>query len=416
MDQHDGNMEGTSMTDGTSMNDRLAALEGLLKQQDERMARQEAEIEHLRAALAETQAEAVQSDPAVAPGGLASRRTLLKLGGAAAVAGVAAGAASALANHAQAAPATVNQWTTSTFTIDAETVVKPGSSSYTGTDILQLQVGTGSVYSALGSQLLNTKAALTAYDTTTTGVGVYGSSSTGFGLFGVTGTGTGATGAGLNGTANATGTGVSGNSGSGIGVQGNSTNFIGGSFTGGLAPLYLGPAGASGAPSSGTHAKGEIFLDLNASVWVCVGGGIPGTWVRLGAVATSHGGAINYLSSPIRVLAALNGASGSLVNRPALGPLEIFALPVAGLSGSGIPSTAQGLIANVTVLGPSQGGNLSLFPTGAPIPTVASMTYGQGMYLANGVNVAIGTGGQVNIQNQSSGTTPLVLDAVAYVS
>jgi hypothetical protein len=36
--------------------------------------------------------------------------------------------------------------------------------------------------------------------------------------------------------------------------------------------------------------------------------------------------------------------------------------------------------------------------------------------LANGVNVAIGTGGQIMIQNQSSGTTPLVLDAVAYVS
>jgi hypothetical protein len=88
---------------------------------------------------------------------------------------------------------------------------------------------------------------------------------------------------------------------------------------------------------------------------------------------------------------------------------------VAGLGG--IPATAQGLVANVTVLGPSGAGNLSLYPAGGSAPTVASMTFGSpGLFLANGVNVAIGSGGAINLQNQSSGTTPLVLDAVAYIS
>ena len=59
------------------------------------------------------------------------------------------------------------------------------------------------------------------------------------------------------------------------------------------------------------------------------------------------------------------------------------------------------------VLGPAANGNLSLFPAGAPVPTTASVTFVAGNFLANWVNVAI--------QNQST-NTPLVLDAVAYVS
>jgi hypothetical protein len=88
--------------------------------------------------------------------------------------------------------------------------------------------------------------------------------------------------------------------------------------------------------------------------------------------------------------------------------------------GSGIPSGAQGLICNVTVLGPGGNGNLSLFPAGAPVPTTASMTFLAGAFLANGVNTALGSGGgntgKVAIQNQSGANTPLVLDAIAYVS
>jgi hypothetical protein len=127
------------------------------------------------------------------------------------------------------------------------------------------------------------------------------------------------------------------------------------------------------------------------------------------------GGTIQYLSTPIRLLDARTSASSGLVNRGALAGNEVYPFAVAGLGG--IPGNAQGLIGNVTVLGPSSAGNLSLFPAGGAVPTVASMTFGtSGLFLANGVNVAIGSGGAINIQNQSSGTTPLVLDAVAYVS
>ncbi len=64
--------------------------------------------------------------------------------------------------------------------------------------------------------------------------------------------------------------------------------------------------------------------------------------------------------------------------------------------------------------GPTANGNLSLFPAGAPIPTTASMTFVAGAYLANHVRAALG-GGKVNLQNQSGGITPLVVDAVGFI-
>ncbi len=192
---------------------------------------------------------------------------------------------------------------------------------------------------------------------------------------------------------------------------------MGGSFTGGQAPLALGLAGAPGAPSTGTHVNGEVYLDNGANVWLCVTSGSPGGWARVGLVSPGRsGGAISYLVAPVRLLDARSGASSGLINRPALAGNEIYILSVAGLGGSGIPSSAQGLICNVTVLGPGGNGNLSLFPAGAPLPTTASLTFLAGAFLANHVSSALGSGGSVAIQNQSGSTTPLVLDAVAYIS
>jgi hypothetical protein len=179
----------------------------------------------------------------------------------------------------------------------------------------------------------------------------------------------------------------------------------------------LAPGVGAGAPG-GTHAAGELYVDGTNVLWYCLANGMPGTWIRVsGPQAGTQGGAISYLSTPIRLLDARTSHGPALITRGPLAANELYGLTVAGLLGSGIPSTAQGLIANVTVLGPASTGNLSLFPSGGAIPSVASMTFGTpGLFLANGVNVAIGTGGQITIQNQSSDITPLVLDAVAYVS
>jgi hypothetical protein len=245
---------------------------------------------------------------------------------------------------------------------------------------------------------------------------VKGSSDTSFGIFGQSTSGTALQGQSTNGN------GTVGNSVNFNGITGNSTNLYGGVFTGGLAPLLLTPSASlgSGPPSSGTHQKGELYVDALGGLWFCTIGGGPGVavWVRLsGPQAGTQGGTISYLSTPIRLLDARSSPGSALVTRGPLAANELYPFTVAGLMSSGIPSSAQGLIANVTVLGPASTGNLSLFPSGGAIPSVASMTFGTpALFLANGVNVAIGTGGQITLQNQSSDITPLVLDAVAYVN
>jgi hypothetical protein len=60
-----------------------------------------------------------------------------------------------------------------------------------------------------------------------------------------------------------------------------SSGGCGVSATGLLAPLFhsLGPA--AGAPTTGTHALGEIFVGLNGGIYRAVAAGTPGVWAPL---------------------------------------------------------------------------------------------------------------------------------------
>jgi hypothetical protein len=45
--------------------------------------------------------------------------------------------------------------------------------------------------------------------------------------------------------------------------------------------LRLGLATKTGKPKSGSHAKGELYVDANAALFVCNRGGKPGTWRKV---------------------------------------------------------------------------------------------------------------------------------------
>jgi hypothetical protein len=393
---------------------RLAALERLLvsqdariAQQDARMAQQEAELTALRAGRAPDatpstlpDADALAGSAATARrgrtgnGARASRRALLKLGGAAAAAGVAATAALVTSEGSQTAHAADH---TALMIGEANTGTNTTSLAITGSSSANVLFSVD----ASNSNYVNVEA-IAGYTNVAHGVGVAGASPLGYGVY----------------ANSASGIALVAVNGTGTGVNAASGNGVGGVFSGGRAPLNLALGGAPGAPTANFHGAGDIYLDSLAALWVCIADGTPGTWVRVATVANGAlGGTITYLSTPIRLLDARTSPGTAVVTRGPLAGNETYAFTVAGLGGSGIPSSAQGLIANVTVLGPSGAGNLSLFPAPGPGPSVASMTFGTpGLFLANGVNVAIGTAGQIEIQNQSSGTTPLVLDAVAFVS
>jgi hypothetical protein len=66
---------------------------------------------------------------------------------------------------------------------------------------------------------------------------------------------------------------------SGPGVRG--VGHYGGQFQGTSAQLHLRPGTSVGRPTTGQHSKGEIFMDQDGTLFVCVADGTPGTWLRV---------------------------------------------------------------------------------------------------------------------------------------
>lgn len=68
---------------------------------------------------------------------------------------------------------------------------------------------------------------------------------------------------------------------SGAGLNAVSTAGYGAALTGGRAPLRLVPASTAGAPASGSHLLGELYVDKNGVLYLCTVAGAPGTWKRV---------------------------------------------------------------------------------------------------------------------------------------
>jgi hypothetical protein len=125
------------------------------------------------------------------------------------------------------------------------------------------------------------------------GVGVRGE-----GLHGVSGHSDGETGQGVHGINSTAGDGVLGDSEGGAAIRGRSfgptgvgvhgehfDSGYGGQFKGGRAQLRLVPSNRTGRPRGGTHSKGELYMDSNAALFVCVKGGTPGRWRKISTTA-----------------------------------------------------------------------------------------------------------------------------------
>jgi hypothetical protein len=109
-----------------------------------------------------------------------------------------------------------------------------------------------------------------------------------------------------------------------------------------------------------------------------------------------------------------NGVSGG----PALAGLQTRSFPVRGLCG--VPSDAQAAALNVTIVGPTNSGHLTIWPFQAPTgqPFVSTLNYEAGEpALANGAIVPLGTDATFQISvfaGIPSGTVNLVLDITGY--
>jgi hypothetical protein len=84
---------------------------------------------------------------------------------------------------------------------------------------------------------------------------------------------------------------------------------------------------------------------------------------------------------------------------------------VAGLGG--VPSTATAVVANVTAVGPTSTGSLTVHPAGTARPTTTSVSFPAGANVPSLVTMRLGSGGDVRVYN-SAGRTHLLVDVVGW--
>jgi hypothetical protein len=88
---------------------------------------------------------------------------------------------------------------------------------------------------------------------------------------------------------------------------------------------------------------------------------------------------------------------------------------IAGVAGSGVPATGVLAVAmNVTVVGPTASGYLTVWPTGQPLPNASTHNFLGGQIEANLVVTGVGANGQVSFRMTGGGTAHLIADIVGY--
>lgn len=85
---------------------------------------------------------------------------------------------------------------------------------------------------------------------------------------------------------------------------------------------------------------------------------------------------------------------------------------VTGLAG--VPADATAVVVNVTVVSPSVGGYLIVYPNGAPRPGVATITFPAKQTIANLATVKIGSLGRIVVFNSTGAARHVLLDVTGY--
>ncbi len=334
------------------------------------------------------------------------RRGLLKAAGAAAL-----GATAASLFEASPVGATEDSAVLAgeTNTATSETVISTSSgnalSGQTGDDTAAGLYGVG-VASSGATAGLSPAGVL---GDSNTGIGVAGVSSVNSGVYGLT---TG------NPEAGVLGADASGDV-SSYGVYGTSVNGYGVvAHSSGVAPLLVLPSDTAGAPTTGTHQLGELYVDSNGVFYRCVVAGSPGTWVPQYSTVP--------LAAPVRVVDTTDGTGGLTGPFDANGETHTTGVLTGG--STGIPETAVALVANLTISGNgvtlNGDGYLTLFPAGTTNPGTSSLNAGGSAFAtSNGVTIALGSGapvldGRLSFSWQGGGSPvpcQVFLDATAYI-
>jgi hypothetical protein len=168
----------------------------------------------------------------------------------------------------------------------------------------------------------------------------------------------------------------------------------------------------SGHPTTGTHSKGELFVDGDGTLFLCTTSGTPGTWVNL-----STGSNLVTLSTPARVYDSRIG------QQPSTGPksqitngttvsIDVTG-PKAGGGTSGVPSGATAVLGNLTLINGPNTVFLTVFANGTMPPATSNINALGGQVIANNFTSQIGTSNQISVKC-GFGPTDFIIDIFGY--
>lgn len=186
-----------------------------------------------------------------------------------------------------------------------------------------------------------------------------------------------------------------------VGVMGSGT--VGGFFSGDLAAVSLQPQDTTGAPTSGDYSKGDMLVDAGGILYLCVGAGNPGSWIKV-----SHGG-YRPLSAPQRAYDSRQDAAGPL--RAGAGDTQTPRTIAVTQAVAAVPASAVAVAGNLAITQAQGSGFATVWPGGA-WPETANVNFGAGD-ISNFFNVGLDGSGSISIA--SSAQTHVVIDIAGYI-
>jgi hypothetical protein len=136
--------------------------------------------------------------------------------------------------------------------------------------------------------------------------------------------------------------------------------------------------------------------------------------------AARAGGPYSFFPlTPCRVVDTRNavGPQGG----PALSANTVRSFTIININGCGVPSTAKAASINVTVVSPSDGGDLRIWPYQSAVPLASVINFSTADFaLANGAIIPLAniSGIDISVQTDmppgSNGTVQLVIDVAGY--
>ncbi|MCE9622703.1 MAG: hypothetical protein K8R99_10190 [Actinomycetia bacterium] len=236
--------------------------------------------------------------------------------------------------------------------------------------------------------------------TSTEGVGVEGSSENNFGVWG----------------RSVVGNGVQGSSASATGVL--AYGAVGVFGQGPRGALQLGAFSATAPPSRATpFSLNTLETDDAGNVWFCYESGTPGKWRKLAGPGTA--GAFHALT-PTRVYDSR--AAAPTPGLLATGNNRLVSV-ADGRDNAGnvttpnlVPTGATAVAANVTITGTVGGfGYLAINPGGNTVESASTINWSDaGQTLANGVTLTLNTNRQLTVICNGGGSTHFLIDISGY--